>query len=115
MSRIPTKPPMPPIILEPPKPPIPLEPPIPKIEEGPSYPSGSGRRGGRTEDGLGAAANEGGIEDALVAAATEGGSCPREEPRAGALTGGLERIEGDETEEGGDPTGGEAAEAEEES
>ena len=80
--------PSPPIILEPPKPPIPLEPPMPKIEEGPSYPSGSGRRGGRTEDVLGAAANEGGIEDARVAAATEGGSCPREEARAGAPTGG---------------------------
>ena len=55
--------------------PIPLEPPIPKTEEGPSNPSGSGRRGGGTEDVLGAAANEGGIEDAPVAAAAEGGSC----------------------------------------
>ncbi len=84
MSRIPLKPPIPPITLEPPKPPIPLEPLIPKTEEGPSKPSGSGRQGGKergTEDVLGAAADEGGTEDALVAAATEGGSCPREESR----------------------------------
>ncbi len=73
MSRIPPKPPISPITLEPPKPPILLEPPILKTEEGPSNPSESGRRGGGTEDVLGAAANEGGIEDALVAAATEGG------------------------------------------
>jgi len=113
MSLIPRKPPIPPITLEPPKPPISLEPPIPKTEEGPSNPSGSGRRGGGTEDILGAAANEGGRRDARVIAATEGGSCPREESRTGAPAGEWERIEGDEKEKGVDSTEGEAAEAEE--
>ena len=93
MSRIPTKPPFPPIILEPPKPPIPLEPPVLKTEEGPSNPSGSGRRagGGRsevreigTEDALVAAVRERGTEDARVAAAIDGGSCPRAANELGA-------------------------------
>ena len=51
MPRIPPKPPIPPITLEPPEPPIPLEPPIPKTEEGPSKPSGSGRREGGKKEG----------------------------------------------------------------